>query len=91
LEEVDQLLGKLDGKTVVTADHGEMLGERVFPFTTRVWGHSEGFSTRILRTVPWLVVESDERRGVISEDPETVADLEEEAVSGRLEALGYVE
>jgi membrane-anchored protein YejM (alkaline phosphatase superfamily) len=91
LAEVEELLDELDGKTVVTADHGEMLGERVFPFTTRVWGHSEGFNTRCLRTVPWLTVEGDERREITAEAPEESADLENETVSDRLEALGYAE
>lgn len=91
LAEVEELLDELDGKTVVTADHGEMLGERVFPFTTRVWGHSEGFNTRLLRTVPWLTVEGDERREITAETPEESTDLESETVSDRLEALGYAE
>lgn len=91
LAEVEELLDELDGKTVVTADHGEMLGERVFPFTTRVWGHSEGFNTRLLRTVPWLTVEGDERREITAETPEESTDLESETVSNRLEALGYRE
>jgi hypothetical protein len=51
LDTVDDLLEDMDGKSVITADHGEMLGERVFPFTSRVWGHSEGFSTPTLREV----------------------------------------
>ena len=89
LEEVEQLIDDLDGKTAITADHGEMLGERVFPFTTRVWGHSEGFSTRLLRMVPWLTIESEERRETMSDVPEESADLSGETVSDRLEALGY--
>lgn len=58
LDVVENALDGVDGKTVITADHGEMLGERVFPFTSRVWGHSEGFSTLTLREVPWLKIES---------------------------------
>jgi hypothetical protein len=92
LEEVEDLVAALDGKTVLTADHGEMLGERVFPFTSRVWGHSEGFNTRLLRTVPWFVVNDDaERRHVSADVPEGSTDLDDDAVSERLEALGYKE
>lgn len=91
LEEVSDLINELDGKTVITADHGEMLGERVFPITSRVWGHSEGFSTRQLRTVPWLSVESDDRREVIAGEPEESNQLQDDSVAERLEALGYRE
>ena len=52
LDVVEEFLERIDGKSVITADHGEMLGERVLPFTSRVWGHSEGFSTPTLREVP---------------------------------------
>ena len=91
LAEVETLVDELDGKTVVTADHGEMLGERVFPFTTRVWGHSEGFSTRLLRTVPWLTIEGDKRREITADVPDESTDLDSDTVSDRLEALGYKE
>jgi hypothetical protein len=91
LEEAEALVEALDGKTVITADHGEMLGERVFPVTSRVWGHSEGFSTRKLRTVPWLSIESDERREITTDAPETSEELQDDSVSERLEALGYRE
>lgn len=91
LKQLEALLKSLGGKTVVTADHGEMLGERVSPLTTRIWGHSEGFSTRLLRTVPWLTVEGGERREITAEDSVESRDLGEDAVSERLEALGYRE
>jgi membrane-anchored protein YejM (alkaline phosphatase superfamily) len=91
LKEVESLAKSLSGKTVVTADHGEMLGEQVSPVTTRVWGHSEEFSTRLLRKVPWLTIEADERRTITADQPEESADIREDAVSERLEALGYAE
>lgn len=92
-QNVANLLNRLPGKSVVTSDHGEMLGERVFPFTTRVWGHMEGFDTPTLREVPWLELEFDERRDVRSEQPVESAgtDLTDGEVADRLEALGYVE
>jgi hypothetical protein len=91
LKEVESLVRSLGGKTVVTADHGEMLGERVLPLTTRVWGHSEGFSTRLLRKVPWLTIEADKRRTIRADQPEESADIREDTISERLEALGYAE
>lgn len=92
LESTEALLEQLSGKSVVTSDHGEMLGERVFPFTTRIWGHMEGFDTPTLREVPWLVIESDDRRNIIYSDPvETEVSLEEAEIAERLDALGYTD
>ncbi len=92
LDHVEELLEKVSGKSVVTADHGEMLGERVFPFTSRVWGHMEGFSTPTLREVPWLVIEADDRREIRSSDPiESERDLDDDEIADRLEALGYAD
>ena len=92
LSEVERLLHEIDGKSVVTADHGEMLGERAFPFTSRIWGHSEGFSTPTLRQVPWMEIAGETRRKILKSDPmESEKTLDESEVEDRLEALGYVE
>jgi len=93
LESIEELLGQLSGKSVVTSDHGEMLGERVLPFTTRVWGHMEGFDTPTLREVPWLEVGSEVRRDIQSEPPVESGDanLTDSEISDRLEALGYAD
>lgn len=44
---VRKLSNKLDGKTVVTADHGELLGEK------GLYGHSYGSKAKPVREVPW--------------------------------------
>ncbi|AXG08171.1 hypothetical protein DU500_15440 [Haloplanus rubicundus] len=92
LDEVETLLERVGGKSVITADHGEMLGERVFPFTSRVWGHSEGFSTPPLREVPWLVIDGESRREVReASSTESEERPDEDEVEKRLAALGYAE
>jgi hypothetical protein len=92
LNVVEDALDEFDGKTVITADHGEMLGERVFPFTSRVWGHSEGFSTPTLREVPWLELSAESRRMVTVSPPlETGSMMDDDTVEQRLKALGYAE
>lgn len=92
LEEVEKFIWSIGGKSAITADHGEMLGERVFPFTSRVWGHSEGFSTPILRNVPWLEINTDTRRNIISSNPiDSQESLSDGTVEERLESLGYTE
>ncbi|AOV94446.1 hypothetical protein AQV86_00800 [Nanohaloarchaea archaeon SG9] len=53
LEEVKRLIEGLDGKVVVTADHGELLGEGG-------WGHYIGGNEDELLNVPWLEVREKE-------------------------------
>ena len=50
LEQVKRLVKELDGKVIVTADHGEALGEH------NDWGHSENSNNPYMYTVPWLEV-----------------------------------
>ncbi|WP_122089312.1 alkaline phosphatase family protein [Halalkalicoccus subterraneus] len=92
LPSVEELLTELDGKTVVTADHGNMIGERAFPVPFREWGHPRGIYTDELVDVPWLVSESGPRRritrGTVEERAGTV---EENVVTDRLRNLGYAE
>ena len=88
---VERLIDGLEGKTVVTADHGNMVGERARPFPIVEWGHPRGIYTKELVTVPWLVVDG-ERRDIVAEEPveSTVSDVSNTQVEKRLEDLGYV-
>lgn len=86
------LLDELDGRTVVTSDHGNMLGDRAYPIPIREWGHPPGIYTDQLVTVPWLVSENGTRRDVVEEPPTSRAgSVAEDEVTDRLEQLGYVE
>lgn len=49
LKEVESLIGHLDGKIVITSDHGEMLGER--PLFKQLF-----FDYKKLVEVPWLEI-----------------------------------
>jgi hypothetical protein len=90
LEEVDPLLDDLPGKTVVTADHGELLGDREQPIPIRTYGHSEGVYHESLVTVPWHVYESGERKEIVAGGPSKKAnDVDFEAVEQNLIDLGY--
>jgi hypothetical protein len=93
LPAVGRLLDGLDGRVVVTSDHGNCVGERAWPVPIREWGHPEGIYVRPLVAVPWLVVEGDRRRAV-SRGGRTVAldaDGPVDEVAARLGDLGYVE
>jgi hypothetical protein len=87
LDHTEDLIKEIPGKSVITADHGEMLGERVF--ISRLWGHYNSIWTRHLRNVPWLEIEADERRDIVEEEPLDRDRIDENVVEKRLQALGY--
>jgi hypothetical protein len=92
LPSVERLLDELPGKTVVTADHGNMLGERARPIPIREWGHPRGIYTPELVTVPWLVVDGETRRDIVAEQGVEDEDgAQEDVVKERLRELGYAE
>lgn len=87
LDYTSELVNRISGKTIVSSDHGEMLGEHgVF---VRRYGHPHDIYNRKLRIVPWYVIPSDERRDITSEEPIGFKRLETDAVNNRLQALGY--
>jgi len=89
LDAVEALVEDLDGKTVVTADHGDLLGEtgakRYGEFSS--WGHPANTPVPALVEVPWAVPAFDERKeiraGSLTETNQTDPTRE------HLEALGY--
>ncbi|MDS0241005.1 MULTISPECIES: hypothetical protein [unclassified Haloferax] len=90
LDNVRELVEDVPGKHVVTADHGNALGERSGPFPTRVYGHDDYLHIPALVDVPWLELPADERRDITRGDRETEGrEYEDESVERRLEALGY--
>lgn len=86
---IEEVLSEIDGKTVVAADHGEMLGERATPIPVRYCGHQMGVHTEALVKVPWLVHETGSRRAIESGDSRGVTTAED-GVEDRLRDLGYV-
>lgn len=91
LSEVSRLVGHVDGKTVVTSDHGELLGERLPYVGIRDYGHPEGVYVPELLDVPWFeVARSDgDRRVIESDEPVGMGDVDMSAVKADLEDLGY--
>lgn len=64
------LLDGLDGKTVVTADHGNLIGETLFPVPVPGYGHPRGLHHPGLRRVPWVTYPSEARRDITADPPE---------------------
>lgn len=92
LPSVERLLRSLGGKTVVSADHGEMFGERAFPLPMREYGHPSGIHTEELTKIPWLVFENGPRREIVAgelDETESAEDVETDVVEERLRDLGY--
>lgn len=90
LSEIRDLMPSLTGKTVITADHGELLGERLLPFPSRQYGHPTGIYVDELVTVPWHIIETDTRKEIIPERKKTKSPrYNKEFVDERLSNLGY--
>jgi hypothetical protein len=89
LPHVEGLIHDLGGKSVITADHGELLGEPASIFTSHRFHHKPELYTNELRLVPWFVINGDERRTISVEEPVESVELGEEDIEKQLEALGY--
>jgi hypothetical protein len=89
LPEIKRLLSELNGKSVITSDHGEMLFERVTPITHPEPHHPYNVHTKQLCFVPWHEVPYHSRRTVKSETPLESADIEQAKIDEILRSLGY--
>jgi len=50
LDEIDKLIPQLDGKIIITSDHGELLGEKL------LFSHTDHLYTPELVEIPWLEI-----------------------------------
>jgi len=91
LKHLPALIDELGGRIIITADHGEMLGEDGY------YCHWSRAKRRELREVPWLVIEKDKGARVAGErqlesqpeeEPPDSKDRQEE-IRNKLRALGY--
>lgn len=95
LDEVVPLLSDLPGRSVVTADHGMLLGERERPIPIRSYGHPSRLYVDEMVRVPWFVVDSDDRKRIVPEAPQNSYerkrddDLDDQARE-HLRSMGYL-
>lgn len=89
LDHVDNLLGSLSGLSVVSSDHGNLLGETTHPIPADGYGHPRGLNIDELRIVPWLLVGGSKRRTVVAETPAEPDVPDSAVVEERLHDLGY--
>lgn len=86
---VREILENFDGTTVVTSDHGNLVGDRIGPIPTDGWGHPAGLYVDELVQVPWHVHKQGERE-IIKGDISTSEEIDEKKVEDRLQDLGYI-
>lgn len=97
LDYVQDLLSQVQGKSVITSDHGELLGTTSSYIYNKIpcmnmHGHPKNTYLPELRFVPWLEVEGyGERRKITKEDPVGVDSAEESTIEDQLKALGYAQ
>ncbi len=84
LPEVRRAVNELNGKTVVTSDHGNSFGE------FGVYGHPGGIFLESLVKVPWLVVDDGDRREINGETRSGTVDETTANIEDRLADLGYM-
>lgn len=89
LGEVERLFEGMDGKFVVTADHGELLGERPYVVPVADYGHPRGVYVDELTEVPWHVYENGRRDVVDADEPYSERDRPDHDVERHLKDLGY--
>ena len=90
LEEVAKLCSNLNGKIVITSDHGEFLGE------DGIIGHNFPIESPILREVPYFElreVKDKYKKKIIRKDRETTSETKKitnkKEIKKRLRTLGY--
>lgn len=87
---VEQLVKQFDEKTVVTADHGNLFGERAGPYPVKLYEHPVGVHVEELLKVPWLVIDGESRKDVVAELPDRQrGDTDWDTTGNRLRQLGY--
>lgn len=88
-DEALELAHELGGKSVFTADHGNMVGERTWPVPIPLYGHPRGVRTPEIVEVPWAVLTTGERIEWIDGGARSRTDLVEEEIDRQLTYLGY--
>jgi hypothetical protein len=89
LPEVEKLVGSLDGKTIVTSDHGNLFGKKVGVSPWPVFGHPPNVSDEDLRAVPWLEIDGERRKTTEGEAGDEKSSHQEEKIKEKLADLGY--
>ncbi|WP_204365982.1 hypothetical protein [Halorubrum coriense] len=88
LNEVSGLLDIIEGKSVITSDHGNLIGDRLSPVPVRGYGHPRSVYVEDLVKVPWFTIDGN-RRMIKPETAISSDELELEGIKEQLNHLGY--
>lgn len=83
LDEVERLVTNISGSTVISADHGNAIGQ------WGVYGHPGHAPIPSLKRVPWVRLEASDNETVFPENPVTTG-VSDTDVEDHLRDLGYV-
>ncbi|OYR42853.1 hypothetical protein [Halorubrum sp. Hd13] len=90
LKHVEDLLTEILGKTVITSDHGNYVGEHASPIPIREYGHPRGLYEEPVTRIPWLEVVQGERRQIRTGVTNEISkEIDTDRVTERLKDLGY--
>ena len=90
LNSVTGIVEALDGKTVVTSDHGNLFHEKVSPIPLRLSGHPPNMPAENLIRVPLVELPFESRREITASPPHE-SDVESGDVESRVKDLGYLQ
>lgn len=90
VNELREVIPGIDGKIVVSSDHGELLGERLFPIPIRGLEHPALIREDAILNVPWLEIEGESRREIRTEQPKQIKGISSDTAEKRLKQLGYL-
>lgn len=90
-DEAKEVAEAITGRAVVSADHGEHLGERLLPGFPELYSHGNPVLSPEQCFVPWAVLKDGDRREVTTERPREEDRIDEVRANRQLRALGYTE
>lgn len=90
LPPASELARELQGKSVITADHGNAFGKHDFPIPLRIYGHPGERRVKSLIKVPWVMFQDDDRKEIESGEIVRHDSGEVDGVEKKLQQLGYV-
>lgn len=82
LDDVERLIDNISGSVVISADHGNLVGE------FGLYGHPAGLPIPTVKRVPWVRVEASDTETYVPEDP-IEPEVRGDDVDDHLRALGY--
>jgi hypothetical protein len=90
LEEVGSLAEMVNGKVVISADHGEHFGEEPYKLLGPLYEHYRNPRTVELCKVPWFILDTGgSRRKIVSGEPNQEPVMSGRVIENQLKALGY--